>query len=77
MNPVKKVKKAIRNRKRKKRWKEMKHDLCYLSMDVLNVMSHAMAMPDASTVKIFVTSCSQKRAEISLPTSNRSSSSIS
>lgn len=46
MNPVKKVKKAIRNRKRKKRWKEMKHDLCYLSMDVLNVMSHAMAMPD-------------------------------
>ena len=54
MNPVKKVKKAIRNRKRKKRWKEMKHDLCYLSMDVLNVMSHAMAMPDASTVSILV-----------------------
>lgn len=46
MNPVKKVKKAIRNRKRKKRWKEVKHNLCYLSMDVLNVMSHAMAMPD-------------------------------
>lgn len=46
MNPVKKVKKAIRDRKRKKRWKEMKHNLCYLSMDVLNAMSHAMAMPD-------------------------------
>lgn len=52
MNPVKKVKKAIRNRKRKKRWKEMKNNLCYLSMDVLNAMSRAMAMPDGENPSV-------------------------